>query len=330
MKRLLFALLFVHLCFGQSGEINGVSFVAHRDTISEVHIQPILKVNANYAAIMPFGFIREEVDSSLIHYNTHRQWYGETIEGAAQYIRKLKEQGVSIMLKPQIWIGHGTFTGHYKMNSEEGWLEFETSYRNFILDFAKLAAAEKVEIFCIGTELEAFVMTRPEFWSKIIAEIKSIYKGKLTYAANWDEYAEVPFWKELDYIGIDAYFPISEAMTPTVEDAKKGWQPWKDTLRKFSEAKGKRILFTEYGYRSMDHAGKEPWYSGREEESLNITAQGNLLTALYEEVWNEPWMAGGFLWKWFVDHDSVGGPLNNQFTVQNKPTELVVQYYYAN
>ena len=42
---------------------------------------------ANYAAVMPFGFIRSLDDPNII-FNTERQWYGETkagIIGAVSY-----------------------------------------------------------------------------------------------------------------------------------------------------------------------------------------------------------------------------------------------------
>ena len=39
-----------------SQKINGVSYVAARDSINEGHINPVVNINANYAAIMPFGF----------------------------------------------------------------------------------------------------------------------------------------------------------------------------------------------------------------------------------------------------------------------------------
>ena len=309
-------------------KINGLSFVASRDSLQAENILPIQEINANYAAIMPFAFIKN-LEHPEIVYNQSRQWYGETAKGATQYIEMLHKNGFKIMLKPQIWVWRGEYTGLVKMDSEASWLELENSYRNFIMDFAKLAEEEKVEIFCIGTELEKFIEHRPEYWLKLIQEIRKVYKGKLTYAANWDEYKRVPFWNTLDFIGIDAYFPLSESKTPTVNETFLAWQKLKVELNAFSEKQNKKIIFTEYGYRSVDFAGKEPWKSDREMNSVNLAAQQNLLEGTYKAIWEEDWFAGGFLWKWFIAHPEVGGVADNQFTPQNKPAEVIVKKYYA-
>ena len=311
-----------------SFKINGVSFVASQDSILPENIAPLKEIHANYAAIMPFGFIKS-LEHPQIVYNQERQWFGETEQGAQQYIRMLHKNNLKVMMKPQIWVWHGEFTGLLKMASEEDWVELENSYRAFIIDYAKVAEAEKVEIFCIGTELETFIANRPKYWQKLIAEIQTVYKGKLTYAANWNEYEHVPFWGLLDFIGVDAYFPVSENKIPTVEESQNGWQPWKKELKTFSEKEHKKVLFTEYGYRSVDFAGKEPWKSDREMTSINLKAQTNLLEGLYQSVWEEDWFAGGFLWKWFIEHEKVGGDNDNQFSPQNKPAEEVVKKYYS-
>lgn len=309
-------------------KINGVSFVASRDSISLENIIPLEEIHANYAAVMPFGFIKN-LEHPEITYNQERQWFGETQQGASQYIRLLHENEIKVMMKPQIWVWKGEFTGLLKMASEENWLELEQSYSAFILDFAKVAEAEKVEIFCIGTELEKFIEHRPEYWRTLITEIKKVYNGKLTYAANWDEYKRVPFWDALDYIGVDAYFPVSESKTPTVEEIANGWQRWKDELKAISEKENKKILFTEYGYRSVNFSGKEPWRSDREMNSVNLEAQEYTLEGLYQSVWEEDWFAGGFLWKWFIAHEEVGGENDTQFTPQNKPAAVVVKKHYS-
>jgi hypothetical protein len=120
---------------------------------------------------------------------------------------------IQIMLKPQIWIRKGAFTGHIKMSTAEDWVLFENQYRCFILRFARLAQELNIPLFCIGTELKVFVRARPAFWKALIEEIRAVYKGKLTYAANWDEYEETFFWDALDFIGIDAYFPCQRRET---------------------------------------------------------------------------------------------------------------------
>jgi len=309
-------------------KINGVSFVANRNPVDSTHIKPVQDLNANYAAVMPFGFV-PEIDKPQIVYSTDRQWYGETREGGRNYVTQLHKGGIQVMMKPQIWIRHGEFTGYLKMETEEEWLALETSYRTFILDYAVLAQEEQTALFCIGTELEQFVVHRPEFWQQLITDIKSVYKGKLTYAANWDEYKRTPFWDQLDYIGIDAYFPVCEDQTPSVACAIEGWKKWKDEVSAFAKAQDRKVIFTEFGYRSVDYTGKEPWKADRSMTEVNLEGQSNTTQALFDAVWDEEWMAGGFIWKWFIHHDKVGGVENNQFTPQNKPVEKIIRAHYA-
>jgi len=311
-----------------SKKINGVSFVASRDTLNQKHIDPIIHLNANYAAIMPFGFIKDLQHPEVI-FNSERQWFGETKNGAKQYIEALKKDHIKIMMKPQIWVWKGEFTGLIKMKTEEEWQQLEETYANFILEYAQVAQDTQVELFCIGTELETFVANRPEFWNKLIDKIRNIYKGKLTYAANWNEYTKTPFWDRLDYIGIDAYFPLSEKQTPTVQECKEGWIIHKAEIKTYAEKLKKAILFTEFGYRSVDYAAKAPWMSDREMDKVNLEAQVNATHALFDEFWNEDWFAGGFIWKWHHDYENVGGEKDSQFTPQNKPVEAIVRKYYA-
>ncbi|WP_136465929.1 glycoside hydrolase family 113 [Flagellimonas onchidii] len=331
MKRLglLFLCLLQFSCNSQRIEkINGVSFVGSREKAEQHHVDPVVEVQANYAAVMPFGFARD-LNSPNIIFDTERQWYGETRKGAKQYIQLLQQNGVKVMLKPQIWIWRGEFTGDMAMNSEEDWKILEDSYSKFALTYAQLAEETQSDIYCIGTELEEFVKNRPDFWMNLIEEIKKIYSGKLTYAANWDEYSRVPFWDKLDFIGVDAYFPLSEKQHPTKEELRSGWQRWKSKLEDLSEEYNKPTLFTEFGYRSMDYTAKKPWLVDRNQMDVNLEAQANATLAILEEFWTEEWFAGGFVWKWFIHHNDSGGDEDNRFTPQNKPAENVIRNFYS-
>ncbi len=330
MKKLGLLLLLCQLsCTSQAPEkINGVSFVAAPEKVLQKHVNHVLNINANHAAVMPFGFVKN-VNSPEVIYNAERQWFGETFEGAKQYIQMLHKNKIQVMLKPQIWVWRGEFTGTIKMNSEKDWKRLEGSYESFILSYAKLAEETKVNIFCIGTELELFVKNRPSYWQNLIKKIRSIYKGKLTYAANWDEYTRTPFWKQLDYIGVDAYFPLSEAKTPTVMELENAWVKWKPKLKQFSQANDKPVLFTEFGYRSMDYTAKKPWLVDRNDEKVNLTAQSNATQAIFNAFWKEEWFKGGYVWKWFINYEKRGGVNDNRFTPQNKPTEQIIKDFYS-
>jgi len=302
--------------------------VGSRDRVDQSHVNPVLNVNANYAAVMPFGFLRT-LDSPKVIFDTERQWYGETKQGAEQYIEFLQKNGVKVMLKPQIWVWRGEFTGEIEMTSEADWQELEKTYSDFILTFAQLAQKTQVELLCVGTELERFVKHRPEYWSKLIEQVRQIYSGKLTYAANWDEYSRTPFWEQLDFIGVDAYFPLSEKRYPTTTEMHTGWQKWKTKLVDLASVEERPVLFTEFGYRSMDYTAHKPWLVDQNDTAVNLKAQAEATQVIFDEFWKEDWFAGGFVWKWFIHHGDVGGEKDNRFTPQNKPAEKVIRNFYG-
>ena len=311
----------------ESNKINGVSYVASSEAVTQKNIEPIININANYAAIMPFGFIKN-LNDPILQFEDKNRWFGETEKGVKQYISKLHENNIQIMLKPQIWVWHGEFTGNIKMTSNEDWKTFEDSYRQFMLTYARIAEDKQVDILCIGTELEKFIANSPRYWKELISEIRTIYKGKLTYAANWDEYTKTSFWNELEYIGIDGYFPLSKLKTPTEKALHGGWNKHKSKMKKVADSLNKKILFTEFGYRSVDYSASKPWEIDYSKTSVNLEGQSIALQVLFDQLWKEDWFAGGFIWKWFIDYKKSGGIHNSRFTPQNKPAEEIVKKHY--
>lgn len=330
MKRSWLWLLCIPLfsCAPGSGQkINGVSFVASREEAVSGHVQELLGAHVTHAALMPYAFLPSDEAPTLV-FDGERQWFGETARGVSQYVEQLHAKGIKVMVKPQIWIRHGTFTGSFVPSTEAGWEQLETSYEAYILRFAHLAQKEKVDLFCIGTELETFIAHRPEFWEQLITKVRKAYSGPLTYAANWDEYQKVPFWKSLDFIGVDAYFPLSDKAHPSVADLQKGWEPWKKELSDYSQKEDRPILFTEFGYRSICHVADRPWTVERDAHEVDLQGQADALQVLFDTFWNETWFAGGYLWKWFPNSDRITAQ-DDSFSPQNKPAEKVVRDFYG-
>ena len=86
-------------------------------------------------------------------------------------------------------------------------------------------------------------------WRRLIERVRAVYSGRLTVAANFDNYHEVSFWDDLDLIGINAYFPLRETLeTPLSEaaltDAWRGVFADVEAFRREHELK-QEVVFTE-------------------------------------------------------------------------------------
>ena len=229
------------------------------------------------------------------------------------------------MLKPQLWIGEGTFTGYIEMKNEEDWKSWEKNYRSFILNFAELAAEEEVEVYCIGTELAITVAQRVQFWKDLIKDIRMIYKGKLTYAENWDSFDQPAFLGDLDFIGVDAYFPLSEQKEPTKTELQQGWQQHLEKMKQSSEKHQLPVLFTEWGYRNIDYSAQKPWDYSEGDKQQNDGLQSLLYEVAFETVFSQPYLAGGFLWKWHPNYSKQNVAGDTQFSPQHKPAEQTLK-----
>jgi hypothetical protein len=308
---------------GQSGLlIKGISVVAPVNVFNQTALQPIADINANSIAIMPYAFC--SIENPEVKYNQHGQHWGENIDGVIGSIQLAHQNKMSVMLKPHLWIGHGIYTGEFSLPTENDWQLWENSYRTYLLNFATVADSLKAELFCIGTELGKSIKERPAFWNSLIDTLQQVFHGKLTYAGNWDDYKNFPFWEKLDYIGVDAYFPLDADETPEIIALKKGWRKYSDELEKISMEHNRPILFTEYGYRNVDNTGAEPWKENA--GSQNDKGQANAFEALYQNFVGKKWFMGGYVWKWYTENSY--HRKNIDFTPQGKPAEQVIKNWY--
>ena len=306
---LLVVLLFLGFNFDKTSKhtsspsMKGLCWVAG-DSIAQHNIDQITEVGTNWISQTPFGWM-SGYDSPDIVLNNDRAWWGETDRGVIHTAKLAKASNVKSMLKPHIWLrrSNDKWRSDIEMNSNEEWDKWFESYSNWILHYARVAEENEIEALCIGTELYQTTKKHPDQWIKIIAEIRKVYSGKLTYAANWyKEYEEITFWGKLDYIGIQAYFPLSKNENPTQKELMKSWSKHKKGLKKIANKYNKKIVFTEIGYKNTPDAAKEPWTWPQDMDNtvkINDEIQRACYTALFESLWKEDWFDGLFIWKWF-------------------------------
>ncbi len=160
------------------------------------------------------------------------------------------------------------------------------------------------------------------FWLDLIAEVRDLFSGELTYAANFDQFELVSFWGPLDYISINAYFPLRKHYQPGVPPAElypvfeSRWQAILRSVGQLAAENGwgeKPILFTELGYVYRSNSTIEPWAASGfsvlasaegeklviwEDEPIDLEERATAVRALYDanRAVGEP-LQGILYWK---------------------------------
>jgi hypothetical protein len=228
-------------------------------------------------------------------------------------IRQARARGMRVMLLPILFVEHleeGEWRGTLAPDDWDAWFQ---RYEALILDYARMAQAEGVELFCVGSELVSSEHLE-QHWRALIAKVRRIYQGGLFYSANWDHYQGIGFLDALDYSGVNAYYQLTEESRPTVQDLVQAWAPIRQALLAWSGAQGRPLLFTEVGYPSREGSAIDPWnHSSRRPASAE---EQRRCYRAFVEAWrdvNE--LSGVFFYLWWGD----GGVEDRDYTPRNKP-----------
>ena len=306
----------------------GVCWVGTPRPVGQTEFESLKKCGANWISQTPFGWQQNPGSPSLtFEPNSQKGWWGESEEGITVTSKLASANGFKVMLKPHLWIRE-SWPGDIAMKSSQDWVSWFDQYERFILYYAALAERTHAEILCIGTELHKTVAHEKE-WRKLISDIRQIYKGKLVYAANFnEEFEDVKFWDDLDYIGIQAYFPLSQKERPAVDDLVHAWKKHLSRIEKIQRVYNKPVLFTELGYKSTADSAIEPWrWPVREDvDKVSHETQANCYEAFFRAAWNKKWLEGVYFWKWYPHGSSRNATVD--FTPQGKPAEAVLARWF--
>ncbi len=320
----------------ETHRIRGVTFSSRRAPADST-MHRLSAVAPSHVALVPFAFQRG-VRSTELRFNPQARWFSESDDGIRSLTEEIHGRGMRVILKPHIWVGRSDEDGLWRADigfeSDDDWATWEAGYRAYILHHANLAQSIGADMLVVGTELRRSALERESFWRSLIDEVRSVYSGELTYAANWwEEYEDVGFWDALDYVGVQAYFPVGSSDSASVSELRQGWLPHVEQLEQVAERAGRPILFTEIGYRSYTGATERPWeWPSREQTrsgSPDFAVQENLYEAFFGSVWDQKWFAGAVLWRWHTDEEALRPSERIGFTPQHKPAEQVIQRWFG-
>ncbi len=263
--------------------------------------------------------------------------YSSTRSSIEHAIDTIHGLGMKVLLKPMLDVSdaNGTWRAHIDPSDKDLWF---ANYTNFIGSFADLAETKGVELLSIGCELNTLEQPANDTrWTNLISNMRLRYSGQLTYAANWSAisqnvggYQNVPWWNQLDYIGIDAYFPIATQNDTTLAGLTTAWQNRANAIESWRTSRAltdKQVLFTEVGYQSADGSAQSPaGVSGP--PTIDLAEQADAYHALLSVMHTKSWWDGAFWWSWDTN-PYAGGTNDAGFTPQHKPAQTILQQFYG-
>lgn len=294
-----------------------VSWPPNFDTANSNESLRLLSLtHSEWVAICVFWY-QDTITSTIIHAadNTPSK---SSVEDA---INRAHELGMKVMLKPMVDPLDGNWRG--EIPPSDAWFQ---SYGTFMNSWAIFSQQNKVDLLCIGCEFSAND-DHTANWEAIAAGVRQQYCGPITYAATTDRYQGINWWGSLDYVGIDAYFVLTQKSDPTVEELKAGWAPWASAMDSWQGTVDKPIIFPEIGYRSIQGANKAPW-DYMVTSPVDLQEQVNCYNATFHTFYDKSWFYGFYWWNWETS-PTAGGSSSPDFTPQNKPAQDLLKSWYA-
>jgi hypothetical protein len=274
----------------------------------------IAATGAEWVTLVPTWYQSAPESSAIYPEQPGRTTTDEALIAA---IVEAQELGLDVMLKPHLDLVDGGYRGGIDPDSTQQWFE---AYGEVILGYARLAEQHGVPQFVVGTEL-AGTSSDTGRWRDLIAGVRQVFTGSLTYAANHDEFQNVQFWDDLDFIGVDAYFPLAEQPTTDLGRLTVAWDPIVDELGKAATAFARSIVFTEVGYPSQAGAAVQPFNPGLSSVVSN-DEQEAALRSMLSSVDRQTWFAGFHWWMWFTGESPEERALG--YMPQGKPAGAIL------
>ncbi len=293
--------------------------------LAKESLERTIEIGANAIAIVPYSFMRNPEKPS--HIPIHQGTGGENDQAVLFSHYEAKKMGMSTMLKPQIWVGRNSWPGDIKMKNQTDWDTFFDNYYRWVRHYAMLAEINEMDSYCIGVEFAKATLAKEKEWRKIIKKLRGIYSGQLTYAANWgDEFENLTFWDELDFIGLNCYYPLSKSDNPSKKELKKTFDQVINKIEKVTHKYNKPLVFTEIGFRSVAHPWKNP-HAEEGKRPFNDAHQKLCYEVVLEGIKNKEWCNGILWWKW-PSYMNYRGEKNKGFSPNLKQTEDVIAKHF--
>ena len=230
-------------------------------------------------------------------------------------------KGVRVALKPTVNCRNGTWRAHICFFEEDvpcepKWGNWFRAYSRFQCHFAALAERTGCELFIAGCEMVQSEHRETE-WRQVIADIRKVYSGPVSY--NTDKYQEhnVSWWDAVDVISSSGYYPIGD------------WERQLDRIEAVVKRFGKPFFFAECGCMSVQGSNLVPndWSVRGEADPQG---QADWYRAMFAACEKRSWVGGFALWDWRSRLcPESAAEADKGYGIFAKPAEKIVREYYG-
>lgn len=301
----------------------------HRGYGSEPYMRAVdeaVRWGATWVALTPFGRVHD-LKSTGVDPNFEAP-IEENRRALADAVRIAHQRGLRVLLVPHLWVESGEWRALINPATDRGWAEWSESYGRYVLGWAAVAEASGVDLMAAGVELRSWVTTaRAPSFVRLIHQLRQVYKGPLTYSANWDDVEHTVVYGELDAVGINAFYPLGYKDGASAQELWEGGERVRDRVRSLSAAWNKPVYFSEMGYTTRPDPAIKPWEwpDGMKNVHVDEPAQAAAYKALIGPLLDEPSFGGFFVWRTYADPDDASQEAEWGFSPRGKRAELVLR-----
>jgi len=303
----------------------GYGSAAYERTLDEVR-----RLGATWVSLTPFGRVWDLEPSGVsLRFEAP---FEENEQAVRRAVAQAHARGLKVLLVPHLWVESGGWRGEIDPGDDATWKRWAESYRAFVMTWANIARETRADMLSVGVELRSWVTSNhaPSFVA-IIRAVRQVYPGLLTYAANWDDVTRTVILGELDVIGINAFYPLTDKPGAALRELVSGGHRVRRRVRALAELWDKPVIFTEFGYTTRPDPALNPWEwpDRMSRVTVDELAQADAYRALLGPLIDEPGFAGMFMWRLYADPDDMSQEAEWGFSPRGKLAELVLRDAYA-
>jgi hypothetical protein len=297
--------------------------------VFERGLDEAVRLGATWISLTPFGRAWDLKPTGVT--NTFELPFAENRRGLARAVEQAHARGLKVLLVPHLWVESGGWRAEIDPEGEDGWRRFAEGYRAFVLEWARFAARAHVDMLAVGVELRSWVTTThaPSFLP-ILRDIRATYPGPLTYAANWDDVDQTVILGELDVIGINAFYPLTDKPGASDAELEQGGLAVAMKVKALAELWQKPVVFNEFGYTARADPALRPWEwpDHMHDVKVDARAQAAAYRGLLRGMLSVAELRGGFVWRLYADPDDLSQEAEWGFSPRGREAELMLRGAY--